>query len=374
MLEELVKSVGAAAPQTLARSRRESAVPILAEKYPIPTALTPVSGLPPRPTPPLKKRWKERHAPEVLFPGGDRSPGKIPGRAQVTANSPTSAECTSPKWINTVALTRAAKRQQLLTHRPSYFRDKRVSRNLERCLAFPTSGGSMYKRALDQASDLELSKVLEPGQRARWVRLCHGVPPTIQNELDPSPLHRRAICTLLVPEPETLEAELSDFLCERARRHTEAHLARITLIAEDISRTARLSAEASAVLATAAKGVLSNIDESWKRRWEAQIRVALGASEDPSVWLQKNALSSFYPGVTEAPEKLPLWLHTLESVLSPTQRAAWQKELDARASVSHPVDHLRSFRTISRSHVPSFRSAVGSCPHRFGQGGRRIRP
>jgi hypothetical protein len=192
-------------------------------------------------------------------------------------------------------------------------------------------GQSIY-RVRDEASDAELSKVLETSQHARWARVVQDFL-SAQEEPETSLPDEDPASPILPLEPEADEAELSNFLYKSARRHAELQLARITLLAEDISRTASLSAKASSALMSAAKGAFSEIEGSWKTQLASQVALSFASSQEPTiaVWLRNNNDSLDDLPDAELPEKRPLWVHTLASVLSPAERAAWEKEVEARA-------------------------------------------
>lgn len=186
----------------------------------------------------------------------------------------------------------------------------------------------------------DLAAILDATQLARWQEACSGkelasqafgtgvrllaAPPSAA-PADPPPN---------LDDAEQLEQTISDHLYELALKEHRRLLAVHLLKVEDVARTAGLPAEASAILTTAARGTAEAELTAWKITVEQNVRLQFRDIPPDSI-RQRLANLNRFPIVRGRVTNNPateLWNTTLQSTLTDAQRAAWQKELDARAA------------------------------------------
>jgi hypothetical protein len=185
-------------------------------------------------------------------------------------------------------------------------------------------------------TDEELKTLLDSTQRARWKKAYSGqgvsrttrvVPARALPQVDP-------LAPTRAPEPEDLENALSDHLHEQALAERKRLLAFHLLKAEDATRIAGLAAPVAARLATAARGSAEEELAVWKGNTDQTIRSQLRDVTVENLKLRIAGLDRF--GVvrrtSSGGELGALWEATVKAELTEPQRAAWEKELDARAA------------------------------------------
>lgn len=186
----------------------------------------------------------------------------------------------------------------------------------------------------------DLAAILDTAQQARWQEACSGQGLALQpfgigmRVLGAAPAAVPATPSRKVDDAEELERAISDHLYEQSLKEQRRLLAMHLLKVEDVARTAALSADASATLATAARGAAEAELAAWKPRFEQNIRAQLRDTPPEYIEQRLASLTRFSViGQREGnPEARALWDATVQAVLTEAQQAAWQKQLDARAA------------------------------------------
>jgi hypothetical protein len=232
-----------------------------------------------------------------------------------------------------VALT-AAQREQLqpLAERvakgePSWF-PERGSNDY-----FSFSPQSFFQ-AGSKARPADLEAALDPIQRQHWQEAAKAIDSRARGIRG-----RNAVTAakpeepVPAPEPEYFEQVLSDFLFEKAEAQRKRVHGTMILKAEDAARVAALSPVATARLQTAARGAAEESLAAWRVGLEEGLRSSLSDATARNVKQRLEGMEEYQysRGSSVAPEKRPVWEKTIQTELTEAQRAAWQKEVDARS-------------------------------------------
>jgi hypothetical protein len=173
----------------------------------------------------------------------------------------------------------------------------------------------------------EQESILDPRQRRRWEAVAEVK--TLK------PLRSMPRTDPAGDAPEENEKALSTLLCEAGETRRADYLEEITLVAEDIIRTASPSADKVTRLFTATRGSVEQKMDAWRPVVEQQARSVIAEQPLPTEGDIVFRVDFRYYGQTNVGgplEKTPVWLSTVENVLSADEKSAWQKELDERAA------------------------------------------
>ncbi len=196
---------------------------------------------------------------------------------------------------------------------------------------------SLYEAAT-HVKEGDLEKILDAKQVERWKALSSrqpgrsragakrfASPPAAEPWTKPVPF-----------EPEDLEAAVSDYFSEAADRQQDRALDAALLRVEDAVRVAGVNENEKAArrLRTAARGAVERDLEAWKASTETQIR---GQLEDatPADFRQRAANVTQFASAQQLRAQSGsaakgIWEAAVAAELTGAQRAAWQKEIDAR--------------------------------------------
>ena len=181
----------------------------------------------------------------------------------------------------------------------------------------------------------EMKAILDETQWKRWKEACLGrnnratfrrvVISNTKTAAGAKPAARAA-------EPEELEHAVSDYLHEKSGSERKRLLGLNLLKAEDAARVVGLGAEAMARLATAARGATEETLAVWKQNTEQSTRSQLREATPDSVKLRLASMDTYsYERTSSSLSAAPaVWEETVKAELTEPQRAAWQKEIEAR--------------------------------------------
>ena len=215
---------------------------------------------------------------------------------------------------------------RLVVKSPSFFPPNEVQNY------YWNASPQLFYNAAGKATTEELAPILDGSQMARWKEACAQKNAQIRqvvvaggSRVPEKNLPENA-------EPEDIESALSDILHEKTVAERERVLATNLLKVEDAARVAKLSPEVIARLETAARGVTEEMLVSWKTSVE-QSAHGQGQATSPEAlkaFFVNMRNANFQTGRDAAAEKNNVWEATVKAELTDAQRAAWQKEIDAR--------------------------------------------
>ncbi len=193
----------------------------------------------------------------------------------------------------------------------------------------------LFYSAGAQATEEELKAILDPTQLEHWLDVCkqrqrgrhpvavnRAVPQRPRKPGEPAPF-----------EPEELENAVSDYFYELAGREQDRALAEEMLRAEDAIRVAGVEGKAADRLRTAARGVMETNLNTWKTNVAQNMRAQLAKATPADVRQRLGNMgvaTSRRVRTGAAEEKKDLFDTTVAAELNDSQRAAWNKELEAR--------------------------------------------
>ena len=185
------------------------------------------------------------------------------------------------------------------------------------------------------ATDAELKAILDSVQLERWREVCKAS--TTAND------QRRGITAGVVttaaakepqrkPEPEDVEMQISDYLQKKTVAERKRLLELMVVQAEDATRVAALPADVSANLQTAARGAVERALATWKSNTERNLRSNIQGVTPGNVKQRLASMEGYYyeRNDNSTAGTQSVWKKTVAAKLNDAQRAAWQKEVDAR--------------------------------------------
>ncbi len=183
----------------------------------------------------------------------------------------------------------------------------------------------MFFLAAAKATEAELNPILDPAQRKRWQELSNVRTRTVasRSAAPPKP-------STQVPEPEEIEDKLSDHLYAMCAKERAQLLTALFLKVEDATRVAALPPATVARLETAARGTAEEMLTSWKSSMEQTMRAQVRDGTPQTVVQRLVAMDNYNPQRGRVIEPKGLWLKAVRTELNDTQRAAWDKEIEAR--------------------------------------------
>lgn len=131
-------------------------------------------------------------------------------------------------------------------------------------------------------------------------------------------------------------AEISRHLHKRSVKQRTENLNLMRAQVEDVHRTVNLAPEKLEKLTLAAKGAVEVDMIPWRQNLESWTRQQMPADTSPEAAkvllanLETSGSFSFFFLNTGGPSTQDVWLHTLDDVLSKTERAAWDKVVAER--------------------------------------------
>lgn len=133
-------------------------------------------------------------------------------------------------------------------------------------------------------------------------------------------------------DEENTEHAISDFLYNKTVEQRKRLADLSVLKAEDAARVAGLNAEVTGRLQTAARGAAEEALTTWKSFIDQIVRSQLQGVTAENVKQRLEGIQSYYfqQGGNNGSGKNAIWEKAVTTELTDEQRAAWQKEVDAR--------------------------------------------
>jgi hypothetical protein len=178
------------------------------------------------------------------------------------------------------------------------------------------------------APEKEVRAIVDESQWEHWQQACRP-----QNEEyglaaaeEPKAAEREA------GEPEPVEELISNFMATRALRQRSKMASMILLQAEDAARVAKLSPDAYERLQIGARGAAEKALQPWKAQFEQIVRGNLGEVTPQTLKPRLQQMDNFnsYQVPGDKPPQQAIWKKAVERELTPIQRAAWDREVEAR--------------------------------------------
>lgn len=237
--------------------------------------------------------------------------------------------------LDQVAAFTASQREQLLPMATELVRDQKALFAEFRTNNYYNLNLRLFYQAAAQAKDEDLKKILDEKQVAHWKSASN---PTARRT-------RTAVARVAdssaakagkkpAPfEPEELEAAISGYLYNMAESEQDRALEDALLQAEDAIRVAGVEGKAVQRLQTAARGSMEQDLEIWKTGVASNIRSQMQGATPAD--FQQRAENVGYSsarrrGSGSDKDRKGVWEATVAAELTDAQRAAWQKEIDAR--------------------------------------------
>ena len=191
-----------------------------------------------------------------------------------------------------------------------------------------------FAAAANAKSD-DLKGILDTIQLSRWRELSEGAGAADDPRLSGSRIaggDGKAEEPQRKPEPEDVDVYVSDYLDRKTEAERRRLLEIMLLQAEDVARVAALPADTAAHLLTAARGAAERELAPWKASTERNTRSNIQGATAANVKQRLAGMEGYYYERRDpkAGTSQSVWKKTLDARLSEAQKAAWQKEVDAR--------------------------------------------
>ncbi|HYF37674.1 MAG TPA: hypothetical protein VD994_20400 [Prosthecobacter sp.] len=184
----------------------------------------------------------------------------------------------------------------------------------------------MFFQAAKDVPEAEMLTLLDQVQWGHWQETCRAASKVRQ------PGRAGAAVPQRKPEPEEVEHRISTYLHERCEAEKRRLLGEMLLRIEDVNRVVPLPEQADKRLRTAAKGAVEYGLLDWKVQAEQTVRNQVQAATPEDVQQRLDALQDYnFSGRRSGQPALhEIWTSAVKATLNESQRAEWQKELDAR--------------------------------------------
>ncbi|MGB8356840.1 MAG: hypothetical protein WCD79_23285 [Chthoniobacteraceae bacterium] len=193
---------------------------------------------------------------------------------------------------------------------------------------FENLNPQMLYAAGSPVTEQELKPILDDIQWKHWQEVCTPKVPEPEPPKTDGEISRTSNST----DEEQVEHEISDFLYEKTIGQRKKLIDASVLKAEDAARVAGLGAEVTGRLQTAARGAAEEALNTWKSFIDQIVRSQLQNTTADNVKQRLANIQSYYfqQGGNNQPVKNAFWEKAVSTELNAEQRAAWQKEVDAR--------------------------------------------
>ncbi len=197
---------------------------------------------------------------------------------------------------------------------------------------FPTASQLGFYQVGTQLEDGELVGILDPVQVQYWRYVCEELKTHTSRAHS---LTTRNVHDVPAPrEPEELAAAVSDRFYEASLRVRKKTLAEAMLHSEAVIRVTALDEKGAEHLRTAARGFVENQMETWRNAAVEEMRSQPqnAAPADFPQWLESLEAISAQPFGWQfvSMKNKGVWERTMAAELTESQRAIWQKEIEAR--------------------------------------------
>jgi hypothetical protein len=220
--------------------------------------------------------------------------------------------------------------EKLVQTQPSLFPQENDENNFNN---FAGSMTTLSPRAIMAAGvnapEKEVRAIIEDVQWEHWKKACQ---PQNDEYGMASADEPKEVPTADPGDPEPVEALVSNFMATRSVRQRGKMASMILLQAEDAARVAKLSPEAYERLQIGARGAAEKALQPWKVQFEQIVRGNLGEVTPQTLKLRLQQMDNFnsYQVPGDKPPQQAVWKKAVERELTPAQRAAWDKEVEAR--------------------------------------------